>query len=470
MRPLRLLCVVGPLAAMASLSGCASAPPILQGDAPAPPATYRAIAIVPVVGAAKANIAGINRVDPQDYADAGLKGLGMGALTGAAIGGGLLPYALAAGPAGYVAIPFIFAGAAAIGFVGGYLQGAAGIGPSPQAAALEATMTSAASSAALPDATANAIAGEIAKWTPYRAQVFASAAAAGVPAAYPHRRPGAEGFDGVLQIEITQFGYAARGAGKDIALYMIAEARLLDASTGQPVALRGLAYMSPWHGPELWTKANGALTRTELERASHALAERTVEHMFLHTPWRTQAAQATSGNGCGIVPIAPPGAAARVVPGVQVPVKVDSVSPLLAWSAPLASSLDAGPPAGAAAEDLHYDLRIFEEYDWGRGDLVYERAGLRGNEHRIESELKPATMYFWTVRARYAVDGQRRATRWSATDDVASLDPLPSQVVYATRIAQGAVTHFACVAPQDLTPCGCLDFIPTANWFRFRTP
>jgi hypothetical protein len=274
----------------------------------------------------------------------------------------------------------------------------------------------------------------------------------------------------VLQVEITQFGYAARSAGKDIALYMIAEARLLDASTGQSVALRGLAHMSPWHRAELWTKDNGALTRAELGRASRALAERTVEHMFLRTPWRTQAGQATSGNGCGIVPIASPGAAARVVPGVQVPVKVDSVSPLLAWSAPLASSLDAGPPAGAAAEDVRYDLRIFEEYDWGPGDLVYETVGLRGNEHRIESALKPATMYFWTVRARYAVDGQPRATRWSATDDVASLDPLPSQVVYATRIAQGAVTHFACVAPQDLTPCGCLDFIPTANWFRFRTP
>jgi hypothetical protein len=450
---------------MAALSGCASAPSILRGDTPVPTADYRAIAIVPVVGAAKADLAGINRVDPQDYADAGLRGLGMGALTGVAVGSGLMPYALAAGPGGWVAIPFIFAGAAAVGFVGGYLQGTAGIGPSPQAAALEATMTSAASSAALPDVAANTIAGAITKWTPYRAQVFASAAAVGMPAANRERPPGTEGFDGVLQIAITQFGYAARSAGKDVAVYVIAEARLLDAGTGQPVALRGMAYMSPWHGAELWTKADGALTRTELARASRALAERTVEHLFLHTPWHARAGQAA----CDIVPIASPGAAARVVPGAQAPVRVDGVQPLLGWSAPTALAPNTGA-AAAAAEDPRYDLRIFEEYDWGPGDLVYEREGLRGNEHRVESTLKPATMYFWTVRARYAVDGQPRATRWSATGEVASLDPLPSQAVYATRLAQGAATHFACAAPQELTPCGCLDFIPAANWFRFRTP
>ena len=56
-----------------------------------------------------------------------------------------------------------------------------------------------------------------------------------VPASHtPAVRPGPEGFDSVLQVEITQFGYAARSAGKDIALYMIAEARLLDAGNGQP--------------------------------------------------------------------------------------------------------------------------------------------------------------------------------------------------------------------------------------------
>ena len=454
----------------AMVGGCASAPSTLHLEASSPPSPHLAIAIVPVSRAAKSDFAGIDRVDPHEYAKAGVQGLGRGAVAGAAIGGGLLPYALAAGPAGYVAIPFIFVGAAAIGFIGGYLQGASAIAPSPQTAALEAALTSAAIGAASPNAMAAAIADDIARWTPYRAQVFADAAVAGQPAAHGGGPAGSEGFDSVLQVEIAQFGFAARNAGRDIGLYMVAEARLLDAGNRQPIALRGLAYVSPWHAADHWTKADGALTRTELERAQRALAERVVEHMFLDTPWPSQPGAMPTGQVCGVLPIASPGAVAVMIPGPQVPVKVDGTTPLLAWSAPLAPTTAAESSAAAAADDLRYDLRIFEEYDWGAGDLVYERAGLRGNEHRVESELKPATSYFWAVRARYTVDGHPRATRWSATAEPAVLDPLPSQVVYASRLAQGTVTRVACAAPHDFTPCGCLDFIPVANWFRFRTP
>jgi hypothetical protein len=273
-------------------------------------------------------------------------------------------------------------------------------------------------------------------------------------------------------VEITRFGYAARNGGKDIALFMTAEARLLDVTNGQPVALRGLAYMSPWHDADLWTKSNGALTRTELAHAARALAERIVEHVFLHTPWLALADESLRTNVCGVLPIATPGATMYIGPGAQPPVKVDSVTPRLAWAErPAASpSVAAGPPAGMPSEDLRYDLRVFEEFDWGPGDLVYEREGLAGSGHRIERELKPATMYFWTIRVRYTVDGEPRATRWSATADPGTLDPLPPQVVYSSQLAQGAATPLRCALPQDFTPCGCLDFIPNANWFRFRTP
>ena len=321
-------------------------------------------------------------------------------------------------------------------------------------------MTSAAVGAASPNAMAAVIAEDIAKWTPYRAQVFADAAAAGRPSAYGGVPAGLEGFDSVLQVEITQFGFAGRNAGSDIALYMVAEARLLGEGDRQPIALRGMAYVSPWHAADLWTKADGALTRTELKRAQRALAERVVEHMFLDTPWPSQPGAMPSGQVCGVLPIASPGAVAVMIPGPQVPVKVDGTTPLLAWSAPLAPTAAAESSDAAAADDLRYDLRIFEEYDWGAGDLVYERAGLRGNEHRVESELKPATLYFWAVRARYTVDAHPRATRWSATAEPAVLDPLPSQVVYASRLAQGTVTRVACAAPHDFTPCGCLEFHP----------
>jgi hypothetical protein len=134
------------LAVLAAFTGCASAP-VDSPHGPSP-GVYRAIAIVPVSGVPKSDFAGISRTDPQDYAKAGMKGLGWGAVSGVAAGA-LLPFALAAGPAGIAAIPFLFAGAAAIGFVGSYAHDTSALGPSPQTAALEATMTSAAIGAAL---------------------------------------------------------------------------------------------------------------------------------------------------------------------------------------------------------------------------------------------------------------------------------------------------------------------------------
>ncbi len=468
-RLLRLARVVGPLSVMAMLGGCATAPPAAERAASTPASDFRAIAIVVAGSTAKTELAGIRRVDPQEYANAGAQGLGMGALSGVAAGS-LLPFALAAGPAGIAAIPFIFAGAAAMGFVGGYAHGASAIGPSPQAKALESTMTSATNLAGLPNATAVAIAADIARWTPHRAEVFPVRDVRVDPATRRYGLGASEDFDGVLQVEITQIGYAARRAGKDVALYMIAEARLLDARNGQPVALRGLAYVSPWHETDLWTRDDGALTRTELERASRTLAGRIVEHMFLHAPWRAPPVDRATANVCGIVPIAAPGAASRAVADAQAPVKVDGVNPLLGWSVPAAAMPDTEGAVAAAADDLRFDLRIFEEFDWGPGELVYERSGLRGNEHRVEAGLKPATMYFWTLRARFTVAGHPHATRWSATLDTALLDPLPSQVVYGSSFASGALARVDCAVPQDFTPCGCLDFIPSANWFRFRTP
>lgn len=449
-----------------AVAGCATAVP--QGDrgqglAPVPATgDYRAIAVVAVAGTAKSGFEGIDRVDPADYAKAGTKALGTGASsTGLALA--LLPYAYAAGPAGWAAIPFLFAGAAVAGFFGGYAYSASAIGPSAQVAALQATMATVAVAGTSPGTLAAEVADDIARWTPYRAQAFATAASPGAPAA--------QGFDAVLQVEITQFGYAGRNGGKDIALYMTAEARLTDAASGQPVALRGLAYLSPWHAPDFWTRRDGALTKDELARASRTLADRIVEHLVLHTPWLPHSDASLQGNVCGLLPIAAPGAPTRVGAGPQPPMKVDSLTPRLAW-APLpapSSAPGAGPPAGASAQDLRYDLRIFEELDWAPGALAYGREGLAGTEHRVERELKPATLYFWTVRVRYFADGAPRATRWSATAEPGTLAPLSPQAVYASRRGPAGIEVAGC-APQDFTPCGCLDFIPVDNWFRFRTP
>ncbi len=46
--------------------------------------------------------------------------------------------------------------------------------------------------------------------------------------------------------------------------------------------------------------------------------------------------------------------------------------------------------------------------------MVYSRQGLPEPGHKIEAPLEPVTEYFWSVRARFELDGQTRVTPWSA--------------------------------------------------------
>lgn len=80
----------------------------------------------------------------------------------------------------------------------------------------------------------------------------------------------------------------------------------------------------------------------------------------------------------------------------------------------------------ATARHVTYELRV-----WRAGSyypqlqpfpafahpqlLVYSRTGLTGPRHTIETSLELGTVYCWSVRAWFEVDGQRRATPWSAT-------------------------------------------------------
>jgi hypothetical protein len=63
-----------------------------------------------------------------------------------------------------------------------------------------------------------------------------------------------------------------------------------------------------------------------------------------------------------------------------------------------------------------YDLKIWQVEGCERGRLVYERRGLTTPEHPMEESLAPASRYFWSVRARFALDARPTATRWAHVD------------------------------------------------------
>jgi hypothetical protein len=151
---------------------------------------------------------------------------------------------------------------------------------------------------------------------------------------------------------------------------------------------------------------------------------------------------------------------------------VESVLPMLVWKARPAADEDSAVAlrSNEKVENAVYDLRIWKAMDEAPGTLVYERKDLPRPQHQVDAALDPGSTYFWSVRMRYRVDGRPRATLWGAANVPRFYLGKPLQdALFYSRAEGGALKRVPCTA-ADLTPCGCLDFIPAANLFRFRTP
>jgi len=85
-----------------------------------------------------------------------------------------------------------------------------------------------------------------------------------------------------------------------------------------------------------------------------------------------------------------------------------------------------GTPPGASiparsipSGEVTYDLRIWQGWLGGPGELVYSRNALVDPWHTIEILLDPSTLYFWTIRERRVANGQTRVSDWA----VLKMDP-----------------------------------------------
>lgn len=69
------------------------------------------------------------------------------------------------------------------------------------------------------------------------------------------------------------------------------------------------------------------------------------------------------------------------------------------------------------ADDVRYELRVFDRASDGLLRAIYTRRDLREPRHLVEVELKRRETYFWTVRAWFRTGGRWRATPWSQVVD-----------------------------------------------------
>jgi hypothetical protein len=97
--------------------------------------------------------------------------------------------------------------------------------------------------------------------------------------------------------------------------------------------------------------------------------------------------------------------------------QLDSAKLLLGWeSFPRPADVMADTNGVFAKfKSVTYDLRIWrgESENQVSGVLAYARDALPNPFHQVEAPLPHSSWYFWSLRARFELNGQTRVTEWS---------------------------------------------------------
>ena len=92
--------------------------------------------------------------------------------------------------------------------------------------------------------------------------------------------------------------------------------------------------------------------------------------------------------------------------GVSPKVKMPSLTPTLVW--------ETFPQDKVHVEDVTYELRVWRAIKTRPGPLVYERRGIVEPRHTVEVALEHSQNFFWSVRARYRLNGRERVNQWAS--------------------------------------------------------
>jgi hypothetical protein len=242
--------------------------------------------------------------------------------------------------------------------------------------------------------------------------------------------PGTPGIDTVIEVAVATIGFDGCIANNQecrpphtLHLFMRGQARLVRVADGAVLFEWPLDYASGPHELTRWVADNGRLLGEELALAYRELAERVYDEAFRIAPGLPFVSNLWESR-CWLEPL---------YPGPSFSSRVDSLQPTLRWTA-FPREIDRAqldPSVLRQISGVTYDLRIWDEdpaqrarpwnLQW-RNRIFYERTGLAAPQHTLEAPLAPASRFWWSVRARFAMQGKPMATRWMRQSKCFSYD------------------------------------------------
>lgn len=199
--------------------------------------------------------------------------------------------------------------------------------------------------------------------------------------------------------------------------FMRAQARLVRVVDGTALFEWPVEYKSGNRELTNWLADGGQLLGEEFEQAYRVIAEKIYDKSFLITPIELPFVSNAWESSCWLEPLYPE---FQFWHGYR----VDTLQPTLTWTS-FPRQIDRqklDPDVLRKIENVTYDLRIWDETvevrsrplsDRWRNGIFYERTGLVAPKHKLEVQLAPDSRYYWSVRARFVVDGRSMATLWA---------------------------------------------------------
>jgi hypothetical protein len=245
-----------------------------------------------------------------------------------------------------------------------------------------------------------------------------------VPRESPVAWPGADyaglaplGADSVLEASIAYIGTRSDG-GFNPPLEIVVEAsvRLIRAADNNVVFDEKFDFAGARRRLADWIKDDARPLRAELERAYAELGRHIVEQTLLLYPYPGNDFENAFRQPYGLAAIEPRTRGLVVegpFDGFQWS-KVESLTPLLRWEAfPRARDRAARGADMGRVTNVSYDLVIAGKHDQLPAQVIYRRERLPVAEHRVEQALEAGSRYFWSVRARFELDGATYLTDWA---------------------------------------------------------
>jgi hypothetical protein len=238
-----------------------------------------------------------------------------------------------------------------------------------------------------------------------------------------YRTLAAKGVDTVLEVTLNQlFLEPAVGRGGKInldpllPLDMRAHVRLVKTRDNSLVFSDDYSYHGKRYQYTQWAANDGERLVSGLNKGYESLGRDISERIFLLYPFADRMGTGEAGK-CGLGVLSPRDNMAG------------NFSPLLAWqSFPRESDISADPLDLKQVKNVRYDLVVGSGDNGETPDMFYRIKGLTETSHKLPMRLKPNTRYFWSVRARFDLNGRTRVTDW-ATDC-----PFEEQLVVGARL------------------------------------